>query len=1164
MDSKNFQKLTPINDADIEIYEEAIDFVFDNSDITNVAISGPYSAGKSSVLESYKEKHKKLKFLHISLAHFESLEENQDKDNVKESVLEGKILNQLIHQIPVKGIPQTNFRVKRNTGISKIIRVSILLYMLFGSIAYLTFLNKINVYVKELQDIRLKKALTVLTGEYSSIVAVLLFVIACIISIYCIVRVQENKNLFHKVSVQGNTIEIFEKQEDSYFDKYLNEVLYLFDRVNVDVIVFEDIDRFNGNGIFERLREVNKLTNIQRKNDSANKKISKLFKRVMRKNIYKPLRFFYLLRDDLFITKDRTKFFDYIVPVVPVLDGSNSYEQFVKHLKKGNIFDKFDNSFLQRLSLYIDDMRVLKNVFNEFIIYIHRLDNTDLNWNKMLAMIVYKNLFPKDFSALHLAKGYVHELFSQKEKIGKDAVKKLQRKKESVNAKIDIINREVSDSLQELEDIFKAKINRLPTVYSYNTAEQQRRRKQEQELEEEKQIRKKAIEDRRGILKEYEKEIKDIEYEITHIKSMLLNELINRNNAEEVFMISSINPVGDEDDYREIKANSYFDLLKFLIRYGYIDETYNDYMTYFYEESLTAHDKSFLRRITDKRGADYDYKLKDVQKVIASPILREVDFSEEETLNFELLNGLVKNHATPKYQRYLVVLIEQIKSKKQMDFLAKYFDSDIFLNEFIEILNEQWPECFSYIVKNKALSSEQIRRFSVDTLCLGNEQVLDQVNFDSSLRDYISAQSDYLDIKNPDVEKIISQFHVLHVSFKNIIFEKSNKTLFDRVYEDNLYDLTFENIELMLKTQYGITKSAEIKQKNYSLIKSETESSLASYIEENMQSYLEEILNKCEENILDDETDVLAILNNTSVEEDIKKQYISRLKTLIYDITKVEDVELWKLLYGKQIVEISVFNVVHYFQVHNLDDILVQFVNNMDLNSDFLEIENFGAETAENFFDAVVINNDVETKRYEKILNTLGYIYTKYDVEIIADDKMKVLMKNRIIEMNVESLKYVRNNYETHLMFFIEKNLEAYLSLLTSDVFVYDEAIRVLDMDFEDDKKIEMLKNTKEAISVVNKEYSDKLKAYIIGNNFDEKDAEYLFQNYSKYSELMRDAIYEVAVKRIDDISKLDDLLLSDIIQKSTYGTHVKIRLWAKMLPYLNEHHFTALSMISK
>ncbi len=106
-----FQKLTPKNDVNLNGYEEAFNFVFKNDDIRNVAISGAYSSGKSSVLESYKIKHTEKRFLHISLTHFTTLdEENQleeslSNNKVSESILEGKILNQLIHHIPINKIP---------------------------------------------------------------------------------------------------------------------------------------------------------------------------------------------------------------------------------------------------------------------------------------------------------------------------------------------------------------------------------------------------------------------------------------------------------------------------------------------------------------------------------------------------------------------------------------------------------------------------------------------------------------------------------------------------------------------------------------------------------------------------------------------------------------------------------------------------------------------------------------------------------------------------------------------------------------------------------------------------------------------------------------------------------------------------------------------------
>ena len=112
-----FEKLTPVNDSDISIYEAAIDFVFKNDDVRNIAISGAYGAGKSSVLASYKTKHPSTKFLHISLAHFQDTQdEGNSNEPIKNSVLEGKILNQLIHQIPANKIPQTNFRIKKSTG----------------------------------------------------------------------------------------------------------------------------------------------------------------------------------------------------------------------------------------------------------------------------------------------------------------------------------------------------------------------------------------------------------------------------------------------------------------------------------------------------------------------------------------------------------------------------------------------------------------------------------------------------------------------------------------------------------------------------------------------------------------------------------------------------------------------------------------------------------------------------------------------------------------------------------------------------------------------------------------------------------------------------------------------------------------------------------------
>lgn len=1090
---------------------------------------------------------------------------------MKETTLEGKILNQLIHQIPVDRIPQTNFRVKKDVGRRNIIIITILLYVLLGSITFISMSNKIQNWVDALCDGRLKSLLAIFTNDFTVFFAAIALAGSAFICIYNTVKVQKNKNLFHKVTVQGNTIEIFENKDESYFDKYLNEVLYLFEQVEADVIVFEDMDRFNSNVIFERLREVNNLVNVHKYNKFKNKKRHKLINKIFRRKEkqYKPLRFFYLLRDDVFVTKDRTKFFDYIIPIVPVLDGTNSYDQFIRHLKQGNILEKFDSTFLQRLALYIDDMRVLKNVYNEFLVYMYRLNNTDLNWNKMLAIIVYKNIFPRDFCNLQLGKGYVHELFEQKENLSKETIGKLEEEKQLIQEKITYINKENLTDVQELNDAYEAKYNRLPRDSWYNQLTQEGR-KEKDKLEKEKEKRIEVIDNRnKGMMTELEVKLQDIEQRISATKTKLLSELITRDNTDSIFMIKSINPIGEENQYNEIKGSDYLELLKFLISNGYIDETYNDYMTYFYEDSLSAHDKMFLRRITDKKGSDYEYSLKDVEKVLSSPVLRVVDFYEEETLNFNLLKGLLVNQENPKYQKYLSALIKQMKDNKDTEFISKFYDSTQFDKTFIIKLNEQWTDFFSYIAVNKILPLKQIRGFSLDSLCLLDENKIQDINVEGCLTDYISNQSDYLNIQNPDVAKIISQFCILGVKLKKIEIDTANKDLIVGVYENNLYELTFENIKLMIKSMYGEYDSYNIEHRNYTVIQGKSESPLAKYIAENINRYANEYLKNCNGYIEDSEDVAIKFINDENVLGDIQEKYVNVLKTVISDISVIQNKKLWNEMLDKRIIKKTVPNIIHYYTEYCCDSQLIKFINECDAGMDYSHIENeFGGEIARQFFDSVAVNNEIKTSRYQEILCNMGYGYDVYDAYDISDDKMEVLIKKDVIEMNNVGLEYIRNHYKKYTALYIDENIEAYLRIITSDNFSYEEALHILGMEIGDKEKIDLLGLTTEPISVVGKGYSSSLIKYILDNNFDEHDENELYQHFSEYEEVIQSSIYRVAKSRIANIIDnstivLDDNLLSKLLTMSKCSMDDKIQLWAKALPNLTEEtckkHFDEL-----
>lgn len=552
----HFERLTPINNADLKVYEEAIDFIFDNSDIKNVAISGAYGAGKSSVLASYKKKHSKLKFLHISLARFQSPNQ-EDETEVKESVLEGKILNQLIHQIPSEKIPQTNFRVKKKVNEKNITKLTIEIVMFFILTLYFTYFDIWKNYVNTLPNNWFKSLLGLSTNQYALVVGGLLIVALVSFAVYELISVQKNRNIFRKLNLQGNEIEVFADSEDSYFDKYLNEVLYLFENADADVIVFEDMDRFNANKIFERLREVNTLANIQ-----------------LQKENKKALRFFYLLRDDIFVSKDRTKFFDYIIPIVPVVDGSNSYDQFISHLKNGGIFEKFNESFLQGLSLYIDDMRLLKNIYNEFVIYYNRLNITELDCNKMLAIIAYKNLFPRDFADLQFNQGFVYALFNKKDDFIGHEIEQIKKDIDEKRERISSFKQEHLVSIRELNAVFAYKYLNHYIWTNRNDSDLSNfvMRNLSEDNKKEYMDRKQALEDK--LNENHDKlyqEIVDLEKNIVGIQNKQLYQIITRDNIKTIFTTTTTNEIGEEIKFNEVKVSEYFDLLKYLIRNGYID-----------------------------------------------------------------------------------------------------------------------------------------------------------------------------------------------------------------------------------------------------------------------------------------------------------------------------------------------------------------------------------------------------------------------------------------------------------------------------------------------------------------------------------------------------------------------------------------------------------------
>ncbi len=1130
-DSYKFQKLTPFSDVELGVYKNAIDFVFANNDLKNVAISGQYSAGKSSLIESYKKSHSNIKFVHISLAHFRSIEEaetNEPSKDINETALEGKVLNQLIHQINADDIPQTHFKVKKKIKTNNIVINTIFTVLFIAMILHITLFNKWEKFVSLLSEGNIKTLLTLSTKYDTLLISGFICTILSCIFIYKLIKTQKNRNVLKKINLQGNEIEIFEESNESYFDRYLNEVLYLFENVDADAIVFEDMDRFNSNNIFERLHEVNRLVNIQR--DTAGHKKS-------------TLRFIYLLRDDIFISKDRTKFFDYIIPVIPVVDSSNSYDQFITHFDGGGILKLFNERFLQGMSLYIDDMRILKNIYNEFQIYYNKLNTTELDCNKMLAIIAYKNIFPRDFSELQLNQGMVYTIFSEKDNLIIEEIKKIEKDIRDRKKEIEAINDEILNSSQEVDAIYDKELSRYNNHPHYNQAEKA-------DIAKRRAARKESVENKfNGKIEEINELISRSRESLVDSRNKRLKEVITRENIDEIFKLTYTNEIGEERDFNEIKSSEYFDLLKYLIRDGYIDETYTDYMTYFYENSLSRIDKIFLRSITDQKGKEFTYQLKNPKLVVAR--LREVDFEQEEALNFDLLAYLLQ---TPAQVNLIKRLFKQLRKDRRVEFIRGYFETERAQPVFINRLNTQWPEFFSYALTESEFSADWVKLYSIGTFYYSANDAIEAINIDDCLTDYISDSAGYLAISEPKVDKLISGFKLLNVSFVSIKFENANKVLFDAVYQHSLYDINFSNLTLMLSKVYTLNSEDDIRHKNYTLVMSQPDSPLASYVNNHIRDYLDMVLSSCDGSIVDDESIVLSVLNNEGISDEQKGQYINALQTFVTSLSEVESESLWSSLLDKDRAVCSEENIVSYFEhVDGLDDSLIEFINRTDVDLNFQNI-NIDNELKGKLFKSIVICNDLSNDKYEKLICSLNIICkTSFSASNIASDKFKILVDKNIIRMDVAPLNFIRDNYSEQLSYYIHKNIRAYVELMTIDNFILDEAISILSWKVDDDLKVKLLEFVKTPLAIYSKNYSQVVNDYILENNFKPDELLILTSSYKTWGTSTQSLILSRAIQDISALiaspNDVSEPLLKNLFVAEGLNMQNKIALLIALLP---------------
>lgn len=436
-------KLTPLTpeyiDSEHGVYVLAINEALVNTNIRNIALSGNYGVGKSSILQKVAKEHTN-RVVELSLSTLAPIKTSSLDDSIPKqattptNLIQQEIVKQLLYREEPQKTPGSRFQRIERTNCKRELAIACLISLIATIIFFLTgWTEKITT-----------ESVSLGLWAHPMIFSIAALMVVAMRSLF------QGRIHIGQLSAGSATVTL-DKKSVSYFDQYLDEIVYFFEVSGRDILLFEDIDRFDDALIFETLRSLNTLLN----NSPQIKK--------------KPIRFIYAIKDSIFdqigleqngrsskqglkiedpaeaevARANRTKFFDVVIPVVPFITHRSAKDHAVQLLQE--IVHQIDAALIDLAVRYVPDMRLLKNVRNEFIVFRDRIffgDGAKLNLSEteLFAMMLYKSTHLADFEAIRIGKSKLDQLYEVSRSLVAKNIQNIEKEMRSIRQKLAHLN----------------------------------------------------------------------------------------------------------------------------------------------------------------------------------------------------------------------------------------------------------------------------------------------------------------------------------------------------------------------------------------------------------------------------------------------------------------------------------------------------------------------------------------------------------------------------------------------------------------------------------------------------------------------------------------------------------------------------------------------------
>ena len=999
-------------------------------DATNIALTGPYGSGKSSILITLKDDFPEHHYLNISLATLKPADlkvqenesskdsedddrEGKEKEQVKgkgkekltklnlDRLIEYSILQQLIYKEKQATLPNSRFKRIFQLPEKTVIKATIAVIVAF--LAVIIVFEPTRLKVEWLCELFGRNWMNI-TGDAASILYLLWFAYK---TISLIIPAISNSRL-NKLNLKDGEIEIVENT--SIFNKHLDEILYFFEQTDYDVVMLEDLDRFETTDIFLKLRELNLLLNESK---------------VVGRTIF----FVYAVRDDMFQDAERVKCFDYVTTVIPVINRSNAKNQLKEELAKRGVTEIAD-IHLRELGFFLHDMRLLKNIANEYVQYRGKLEK-GISSEKLLGMIVYKNYFPKDFADLHDCKGVVYKLLNLKDVFISDRIAELEaenERKRELQEKhqkerhlkeselrlvyLDEYRERLDYALQNWkigegsyptkdvaanEKLFEKLIGTNNIKYTYTVRDNYYGTQTKQGTasitftDVEKSIDSamtyhERLDALRTTFEELEKaEFIDIRKE--DIRSQTLSQLMGSMDYN------------SNKDYKALKVPK---MIEYLVVNAYIDENYYDYISYFYDNFIDAHDWDFVLDLKLGKAHSYDFHINNVEACLVE--IPNLIYRRNAILNIDLVDFLAQNRNDRRNMMRLLVILRTAVEGKKYDFLADYFQKgkcqDVVFSQLYSQHKNLWDVLDANDDEMQSLKLSWFKFAEKEQSCEASQKWLSQ---------HFSFMIDHLlDVSEEHWVELINEGFYLFGELKNV-----SGNILKAVTETDSYTLTRQNVIVLVSYLLNM----DLDSVSYRLV-AETEcNELVERVEENLGQCMKTVF-ALPEAEKESEDAILGILLSTQATDDEKIAYLQKQKNKIC-IEQAEQNDVKTLALKCDVVEPSWENVVHYLNEvseKKADETIIEFVNKHAGELSMQRIDKLLKEDVQILLTQLVSTNNLTFEAFTKIVGCFGTWYYESGVPAIEERRAMVLNEKGMLHYTKKNTESIKERYSASLV----------------------------------------------------------------------------------------------------------------------------------------------------